>query len=151
MALTNGQIPKLANVLNSGIAFMTGTTLGTLGTDTGGFPGYTAGTFGGRVYSVMGSTTFSTVGGSNIFTYILRNNSIVVPLGLVPMAVSAGNVTGTRNIDFLDGVNITGLPIDNTGKRYIPMQPNDVLKFSSLASLSTFRTIITCHGADYQA
>ena len=148
MALTNGQIPILANVLNSGVAVLTGATASTVGVDTFGFPAYTAGTLGGRVYSVMASSTFSTT--SNIFTYILRGTT-VVPLGLVPMAASAGNVTGTRNIDFLDGVNITGLPIDNTGKRYIPMMPNDILKFASLASLTTFRTIITCHGADYQA
>ena len=150
MALTNGQIPILANVLNSGVAVLTGTTASSAGVDTFGFPAYTAGTLGGRVYSVMGSTTFSTAGGSNIFTYILRNNSIVVPLGLVPVAASAGNVTGTRNIDFLDGVNIAGLPLDNTGKRYIPMMPNDVLKFSALSTLAAAKIFITCHGADYQ-
>lgn len=148
MALTNGQIPILANVLNSGVAVLTGTTLGSLGSDTGGFPAYTAGTLGGRVYSVMGSSNSTAV--TNIFTYILRGTT-VIPLGLVPVAINAGNVTGTRNIDFLDGVNIAGLPIDNTGKRYIPLQPNDVLKFSPLASLTTFRVIISCHGADYQA
>ena len=147
MALTNGQIPILANVLNSGVAVLTGTTASTAGVDTFGFPAYTAGTLGGRVYSVMGS---STAAASNIFTYILRNNSIVVPLGLVPVAANAGNVTGTRNIDFLDGVNITGLPLDNTGKRYIPMMPNDVLKFSALASLLAAKVFVTCHGADYQ-
>lgn len=150
MGLTNGQIPILANVLNSGVAVLfSATTVGTLGSDTNGVGAYTAGTLGGRVYSVMGSTTFSTAI-SNVFTYILRNNSTVIPLGLVPMAISAGNVSATRNIDFLDGVNITGLPLDNTGKRYIPLMPNDVLKFSTLASLTTFRTFITCHGADYQ-
>lgn len=148
MALTNGQIPILANVLNSGVAVLTGTTTTTAGSDANGFPAYTAGTLGGRVYSVMGS---STAAASNIFTYILRNNSIVVPLGLVPVAANAGNVTGTRNIDFLDGVNIAGLPLDNTGKRYIPMMPNDVLKFSALASLLAAKVFVTCHGADYQA
>ena len=148
MALTNGQIPILANVLNSGVAVLTGTTASSAGVDTFGFPAYTAGTLGGRVYSVMGSSTALI---NNVFTYILRNNSIVVPLGLVPVAASAGNVTGTRNIDFLDGVNIAGLPLDNTGKRYIPMMPNDVLKFSALSTLAAAKIFITCHGADYQA
>ena len=147
MALTNGQIPILANVLNSGVAVLTGTTASSAGVDTFGFPAYTAGTLGGRVYSVMGSSTALI---NNVFTYILRNNSIVVPLGLVPVAASAGNVTGTRNIDFLDGVNIAGLPLDNTGKRYIPMMPNDVLKFSALSTLAAAKIFITCHGADYQ-
>lgn len=146
MALTNGQIPILANVLNSGVAVLTGATASTVGVDTFGFPAYTAGTLGGRVYSVMASSTATA---SNIFTYILRG-STVVPLGLTPVAASAGNVTGTRNIDFLDGVNIAGLPLDNTGKRYIPMMPNDVLKFSALASLAAARVFVTCHGADYQ-
>ena len=147
MALTNGQIPILANVLNSGVAVLTGATASTVGVDTFGFPAYTAGTLGGRVYSVMASSTATL---NNVFTYILRNNSIVVPLGLTPVAANAGNVTGTRNIDFLDGVNITGLPQDNTGKRYIPMMPNDVLKFSALATLAAARVFVTCHGADYQ-
>jgi hypothetical protein len=148
MALTNGQIPILANVLNSGVAVLTGATTSTVGVDTFGFPAYTAGTLGGRVYSVMVSSTATA---SNIFTYILRNGTTVVPLGLTPVAANAGNVTGTRNIDFLDGVNIAGLPLDNTGKRYIPMMPNDVLKFSALASLAAARVFVTCHGADYQA
>jgi hypothetical protein len=146
MGLTNGQIPILANVLNSGVAVLTGATASTVGVDTFGFPAYTAGTLGGRVYSVMASSTATA---SNIFAYILRG-STVVPLGLVPVAANAGNVTGTRNIDFLDGVNITGLPQDNTGKRYIPMMPNDVLKFSALATLAAARVFVTCHGADYQ-
>ena len=147
MGLTNGQIPILANVLNSGVAVLTGATTSTVGVDTFGFPAYTAGTLGGRVYSVMVS---STAAASNIFTYILRDGTTVVPLGLTPVAANAGNVTGTRNIDFLDGVNIAGLPLDNTGKRYIPMMPNDVLKFSALASLAAARVFVTCHGADYQ-
>ena len=37
-------------------------------------------------------------------------------------------------VPFLDGINIVGLPIDNTGKRYIPLMPNDVLKVGALAN-----------------
>jgi hypothetical protein len=147
MALTAGQIPVLANVPNSGTAIVQGTGLGALGADTNGVASYTAGAYGGRVYSILASSNSTSV--TNIFVYILRG-STVVPLGLCPVAISAGNVTGTRNIDFLDGINIAGLPTDNTGKRFVPLQPNDVLKFSPLASLSTFKVFITCHGADYQ-
>ena len=147
MALTAGQVPVLANVPNSGTTVVSGSVSGSLGSNNNSFTGYIAGASGGRVYSVMASSNSTAV--TNIFTYILRD-TLVVPLGLTPVAIGAGNVTGTRNIDFLDGVNITGLPLDNTGKRYIPLQPNDALKFSSLASLTTFRVFITCHGADYQ-
>ena len=148
MALTSGQIPVLANVPNSGTTIVQGTLVGTLGSDTNGVASYTAGTLGGRVYSIMASSNSTAV--TNIFVYILRG-STVVPLGLVPVAIGAGNITGTRNIDFLDGVNIAGLPLDNTGKRYVPLQGGDVLKFSTLASLTTFKVFVTCHGADYQA
>ena len=147
MALTAGQVPVLANVPNSGTAIVQGTTVGTLGSDLNGVESYTAGSLGGRVYSVMASSNSTAL--TNIFTYILRG-ATVVPLGLCPVAISAGNVTGTRNIDFLDGVNIAGLPLDNTGKRYIPLQAGDKLKFVNLASLTTFKVFITCHGADYQ-
>ena len=147
MALTAGQVPVLANVPNSGTAIVQGTTVGTLGSDLNGVEAYAAGALGGRVYSVMASS--NSTAATNIFTYILRG-ATVVPLGLVPVAIGAGNVTGTRNIDFLDGVNIAGLPLDNTGKRYIPLQGGDKLKFVNLASLTTFKVFITCHGADYQ-
>jgi len=147
MALTAGQIPVLANVPNSGTAIVQGTTVGTLGSDSNGVAAYTAGSLGGRVYSIMASSNSTAL--TNIFVYILRG-STVVPLGLCPVAISAGNVTGTRNVDFLDGVNIAGLPLDNTGKRYVPLQGGDVLKFVNLASLTTFKVFITCHGADYQ-
>jgi hypothetical protein len=147
MALTAGQIPVLANVPNSGTAIVQGTTVGTLGSDSNGVEAYTAGSLGGRVYSIMVSSNSTAI--TNIFTYILRG-STVVPLGLSPVAIGAGNVTATRNIDFLDGVNIAGLPLDNTGKRYVPLQGGDILKFVNLASLTTFKVFITCHGADYQ-
>lgn len=147
MALTAGQVPVLANVPNSGTAIVQGTLLGTLGSDSNGVSSYTAGSLGGRVYSIMASSNSTAL--TNIFVYILRG-STVVPLGLCPVAIGAGNVTATRNVDFLDGVNIAGLPLDNTGKRYVPLQGGDVIKFSSLASLTTFKVFITCHGADYQ-
>ena len=147
MALTAGQIPVLANVPNSGTTIVQGTTVGTLGSDLNGVDAYTAGALGGRVYSVMASSNNTAV--TNIFVYILRGTT-VVPLGLCPVAASAGNITTVRNIDFLDGVNIAGLPLDNTGKRYVPLQGGDILKFVNLASLTTFKVFITCHGADYQ-
>ena len=56
-----------------------------------------------------------------------------------------------RGIDFLDGVNILGLPIDNTGKRYIPLMAGDVLKVGALANLSSGKTCwVQASGNDYQ-
>lgn len=149
MALTKGQIPVLANVPNSGVAVITGTTLGTLGTDTNGVVGYTAGALGGRVYSLT-AVTNSTVT-VNTFVYILRGTT-VVPVGLVNIPVSSGNTLAAKtNVDYLDGVNIVGLPLDNTGKRYIPLQGGDRLKFSTIINIASGSAFISAHGADYQA
>ena len=150
MALTNGQIPVLANVPNSGVAVLSGTTIGTLGFDTNGVVAYTAGSLGGRVYSLMGYTTDTVT--TNIWVYILRGVT-VLPVGLVNIPLSAGNTNASRfNIDFLDGINILGLPLDNTGKRYIPLQGGDRLKVSTLANLTATRAAwVVAHGADYQA
>lgn len=150
MALTNGQIPVLANVPNSGVAQLSGTTIGALGANTNGITLYTAGSLGGRVYSLMGFTNDTVTG--NIWVYILRG-STVIPVGLVNIPLSAGNTNAARfNTDFLDGINILGLPLDNTGKRYIPLQGSDVLKVSTLANPSASKSFwIVAHGADYQA
>jgi hypothetical protein len=69
----------------------------------------------------------------------------------VPVAASAGNVTGTRNNDMLNGTNIPGLPVDNTGRQYISLMPNDVLKAGSLVGLTSAKSVfITAQGLDYQ-
>jgi hypothetical protein len=150
MPLTNGQIPVLANVPNSGVAQLSGTTIGALGANTNGVTVYTSGSLGGRVYSLMGYTNDTVTG--NVWVYILRGATII-PVGLVNIPVSAGNTNAARfNTDFLDGINILGLPLDNTGKRYIPLQGGDVLRCSTLANPTATRSFwITAHGADYQA
>ena len=149
MALTNGQIPILANVPNSGVAQLSGTTLGALGADTNGITVYTAGSLCGRVYSLIGTTNDTVT--TNVWVYILRGTT-VLPIGLVNIPLSAGNTNAARfNTDFLNGINILGLPLDNTGNRYIPLQPNDRIKVSTLANLSATKSAwIVANGADYQ-
>lgn len=154
MALTAGQIPILANLPNSGIAILnsagTGQAVGTLGTDTNGVLGYTAGSLGGRVYSIVASTSALV---NSIFVYILKGTT-VLPIGNVNIPATSGNTVGStvKNVDFLDGVNLLGLPVDNTGKRYIPLGNNEQLKFSVFTAIPSgaTRTYITSLGADYQ-
>jgi hypothetical protein len=110
----------------------------------------TAGTFGTRVSSLLINSNATTPATSNVWIFILRG-STVMPLGLIPVAVSAGNVTGTRNIDALNNVNILGLPVDNTGKLYIPLMGGDLLKCSLLATLTAGGVWVTAMGADYQS
>jgi hypothetical protein len=149
MALSANQIPIVANVVKSGIGVLTGTTIGTLGSNTNGVTIYTAGSAGGRVISLMASTNDTVT--VNVFLYILRG-ATVVPIGLVNIPLSSGNTNAARfPVDFLNGVNLPGLPIDNTGRQYIPLIANDVLRATTLANLSASQSAwITAHCADYQ-
>ena len=149
MSLTAGQIPKLANVLNGGVGVLTGTTIGTLVSNTNGVTIYTAGALGGRVLSLMASTDDTVT--VNVFLYILRS-STVIPIGMVNIPLSSGNTNAARfPVDFLNGTNLPGLPIDNTGRQYIPLLANDVLRATSLANLTAAKSAwINASGADYQ-
>lgn len=150
MALSAGQIPKVANVPNGGVALIAASAnTVTLGSNTNGATAYTAGTAGGRVMSLTAVTDDTVT--VNVFVYIYRG-STVIPLGLVNVPLSSGNTNAARfNVDFLDGINIVGLPIDNTGKRYIPLMPNDVLKVGAAANLTAAKTCwVSAHGNDYQ-
>ena len=148
MALTAGQIPVLANVPNSGVAQLTGTTIGTLGSDTNGVTIYTAGTLGGRVFTLTGVTSSTVTVNTHI--YILRGTT-VIPVGLCNIPVSSGNTLAARyNVDYLDGVNLLGLPLDNTGKRYIPLLGGDILKATTIINIAAGSAWLSAHGADYQ-
>jgi len=150
MSLSAGQIPKVANVPNGGVGVIAASSnTVTLGSNTNGATAYTAGTAGGRVMSLTAVTDDTVT--VNVFVYIYRGTT-VIPLGLVNVPLSSGNTNAARfNVDFLDGINIVGLPIDNTGKRYIPLMPNDVLKVGALANLTAAKTCwVSAHGNDYQ-
>jgi hypothetical protein len=151
MALTTGQIPYVANVPNGGVGVIAASSnTVTLGSNTNGATIYTAGTKGGRVYSLTAVTDDTVT--VNVFIYIYRSTT-VIPLGLVNVPLSSGNTNAARfNVNFLDGVNILGLPIDNAGNRYIPLMPNDVLKCGALANLTAAKTCwVQGQGSDYQA
>lgn len=151
MALSAGQIPLVANVPNGGVALIAASAnTVTLGNNTNGATIYTAGAQGGRVMSLTAVTDDTVT--VNVFLYIYRGTT-VIPIGLVNVPLSSGNTNAARfNVDFLDGVNILGLPIDNTGKRYIPLMPNDVLKCGALANLTAAKTCwVHGSGNDYQS
>lgn len=149
--LTAGQIPKVANVPNGGVALISGSAnTVTLGSNTNGLAVYTAGSQGGRVMSLTAVTDDTVT--VNVHVYIYRGTT-PIPIGLVNVPLSSGNTNAARfNVDFLDGVNILGLPVDNTGRRYIPLMPNDVLKVGALANLTAAKTCwVQASGNDYQA
>lgn len=148
--LAAGSIPKVANVPNGGVGLIAASSnTVTLGSNTNGATIYTAGASGGRVNALIASTDDTTT--VNVFLYAY-DGSTVKPIGLVNVPLSSGNTNAAKLVvDFLDGVNIPGLPIDNAGKRYIPLKPNEVLKCGALANLTAAKTCwVTAFGMDYQ-
>ncbi|HOZ81919.1 MAG TPA: hypothetical protein PKU82_03245 [Bacteroidia bacterium] len=151
MALAAKNIPVVANVPNGGVALIAASSnTVTLGSNTNGATAYTAGTAGGRVMSLTAVTDDTVT--VNVFVWILRG-ATVIPIALVNVPLSSGNTNAARfNVDFLDGVNIVGLPLDNTGKRYIPLLAGDVLRVGALANLTAAKTCwVHASGSDYQA
>lgn len=151
MSLSPGQIPLVANVPNGGVGLIAASAnTVTLGSNTNGATIYTVGTKGGRCY-MLTAVTDDTVT-VNVFIYIYRGTT-VIPIGLVNVPLSSGNTNAARfNVNFLDGSNITGLPLDNAGNRYIPLMANDVLKCGALANLTAAKTCwVQAQGSDYQA
>lgn len=151
MALRNDAIVRVANQLNGGLAVLAGTTIGTLGSNTNGTTIEAAGTYGTRIISLIASTDDTVT--VNVFLYILRGGSTVVPIGLVNVPLSAGNTNAARFVtDFLNGTNIPGLPLDNTGRQYIPLAAGDVLRATTLANLTAGRSCwITSFAQDFVA
>jgi len=151
MSLPAGSLVRVANQPAAGFAVLTGTTIGTLGSNTNGTTIETAGTYGTRVIALTASTDDTVT--INVFLYILRGGSAVVPLGLVNIPVSSGNTFAARfAVDFLNGTNIPGLPLDNTGRQYIPLLPGDELRATTLANLSATRScFIQAMALDYLA
>lgn len=152
--LTAGAIPKRANVPNSGVAAVTASAnIVAAGLDANGLAAYTAGSSGGRVYTLL-ATNNDTVA-VNLILYILDGAS-VLPLGMVLVPASSGNLAATPNVNLLDPNNATqklvGLMVDENGNRYIPLKASQVLKCGSLAGLTALKVCyVTAIGADYQA
>ncbi len=150
---SQGQIPKYANVPNSGVGLIVASAnTVTLGSNTNAATAYTAGANGGRVYSLVANTDDTAAVNVLLFIY---NGSSVRPLGLVNVPLSSGNVAGVPVLNMLDPsstVGLKGLPVDSSGNRYIPLAANEVLKCGALANLTAAKTCyVHAIGSDYQA
>jgi len=147
--LNSNQIPiyAITPVTGTGVIAASANTV-TLGSNTNGATIVTAGASGGRVYSLLVCTDDTLT--VNLFLYIL-SGATVRPIGMVNIPLSSGNTNAARfPVDLLSSTNLPGLPIDNNGKTYIELGPNDVLKCGALANLTAAKTCyITGMAAQY--
>ncbi len=149
MSLNANQIPVYAITPKTGVGVIAASSnTVTLGSNSNAATIFTASASGSRVYSLIGTTDDTVT--VNVLLFIYRNTT-VQPLGIVNIPLSSGNVANTLNVDMLDPTVLKGLPIDNSGKRYIELGANDVLKCGALANLTSAKTCyVTAMGADYQ-
>ncbi len=152
MSLTSK--PAFANKPFAAVGSGTAITAGTLGSDTNGVTVYTAPntgayTIGSRIDHLVINTDDTTA--VNVFIYIYTG-SVVIPLGIVNVAVNSGNISTAPNIDALSGVGVTliGTKIDSGGKRYIDLPAGYLLKFAVLATMTAAKKIyVAATGSDY--
>jgi hypothetical protein len=151
MSLTSIEKAKFTNKPNNGVGVLSAATAGALNADTNGVIIYTPFTYGGRVESLVISS--NDTGAVNCLIYIL-NGATVKPLGIVNVPAASGNNASLPNIDALLGTGITlqGMPLDVTGKPYIPLMAGDVLKMSCLGNMTAAKVCVaTALGADYSS
>ena len=148
--LSSGQIPKYANVPNSGVGVLSASaTTVTLGSNTNAVTVYTASANGGRVYSLVANTDDTAAVNVVLFIY---SGSSVRPLGIVNVPLSSGNAANVLNVNMLDSAVLKGLPMDNAGNRYIPLAASEILKAGALANLTALKSCyVHAMGADYGA
>lgn len=150
MALNANQIPIYAITPRTDVGIISGTAnTVTLGSNTNAVSIFVGATAGSRIYTLMASTDDTVT--VNVFLFIYTGTT-VKPLGLVNIPLSTGNTSAARfNVDMLDPTVLLGLPIDNTGKRYIELAGGDTLKCGALANLTAAKKVwVTAMGADYQ-
>ena len=146
--LSANQIPVYAITPKTGVgAIAASSNTVTLGSNTNAATIFTASASGSRIYSLVANTDDTVA--VNVFLFIYSGSS-VRPLGIVNVPASSGNLANTLAVDMLDPTVLKGMPIDNTGKRYIELGANEVLKCGALANLTSAKTCyVTAQGADY--
>lgn len=146
MAITQRDKAVFFTVQKSGVATRVNADgAGTLGSNTNGATIYTgATTYGSIVTSLIFNSDDTAVVNAYVYIY---NGSSVRPLGMVHIPIQSGDIggaTGAAAVDALSssGNTLQGLPIDSvTGKRYIPLEAGEVLKFSVKAAVTAAKTV----------
>jgi hypothetical protein len=85
----------------------------------------------------------------NLQLYIARGGTDYL-IGTVNIPISAGVGGTVPAVDLLNSAFLPGLPVDNVGKRYIPLKTGDVLKVAATVTMTAAKTCtINVFGYDY--
>jgi hypothetical protein len=148
------QSPRYAIEQGTFKGILTGTTIGTLNSDTNGVIICPAVTNGSRIVSLYGMTNDTVT--VNVFCYGFtasghpQGSSFVRPIGLVNIPLSSANTFAARvHVDMLSLSNLPGIEIDSgTRKPFILLGRGEALKATTLANL-TASAICIISGAKF--
>lgn len=108
---------------------------------------FTAGANDSDVKGIVVSTTDTSA--INLQLFITRGGTDYL-LGTVTIPAAAGSDGATPSIDLLGSGLIPGLPIDNVGKRYIPMKTGDTLRVAAKVTMTALKICyVNALGCDY--
>lgn len=150
MALNENQIPVYAITPKTSVGVLNAATAGALGSTTNAVTVFTASLSGSRIYSVCFNSDDTAA--VNVFLSIVGSDGTTVkPLGIINVPINSGNAANTLNVDGLNPAVLNGMPIDNTGKRYIELAASETLRVSTLANMTAAKKCYcTVQGADYE-
>ena len=149
MALNANQIPIYAITPKNAVGTLNAATAGTLGANTNAVTVYTAPASGSRIYSLIASTDDTAA--VNLFVQMQTPAGSICPIAQVNVPLSSGNIASTLMVDCLNPSIAVGLPIDNTGKRYIELASGSAIIVSTVANMTALKKCyVTAMAADYQ-
>jgi hypothetical protein len=108
---------------------------------------FTAGADDSNVKAILATTNDTTT--INLAIYLTRG-AVDYLIGTVNVPVASGTNGSAGTVDLLSASAFPGLPLDNVGKRYIPMKTGDTLKIGAIATMTAAKTCwVSVLGEDY--
>jgi hypothetical protein len=108
---------------------------------------FTAGADDSNVKAILATTNDTAT--INLAIYLTRG-AVDYLIGTVNVPVASGTNGSAGTVDLLSASAFPGLPLDNVGKRYIPMKTGDTLKIGAIATMTAAKTCwVSVLGEDY--
>lgn len=124
-------LPFTQNIVNAGVQILPAdtTTLKTL---------YTASTNDAIVKSLIVNSTDTAAQTVNLW---LNISGVDTLLGTVTIPLASGTNGTVAAVDLLSGAIITGLPLDASGKRVLPLKAGTIVKISTVGTVTAAKAI----------
>lgn len=135
---TNLYLPQNVNTSSYDYQNSDGSTAATI---------FTAGSDDSSVKSILVASTDTS---ARVLQLFVRRSSVDYLIGCVTIPIGAGTDGLNPAVDLLSTAMLTGLPIDEQGKPYLPLKSGDTLKAGTTATITSAKHIyINVFGFDF--